>query len=96
MVKAEASGVIQPAGNRIEARKAASACRVASVASGGRDSLFHRAARDLAKFRGAIYNRNTSSLGSRAGVVMGQTANVNPISEHELFLRLFITNGGGW
>lgn len=21
---------------------------------------------------------------------------VNPTSEHELYLRLFITNGGGW
>jgi len=27
---------------------------------------------------------------------MGQTHNVNPITEHALFLRLFITNGGGW
>jgi hypothetical protein len=22
--------------------------------------------------------------------------NVNPTSEHELFLKLFVTNGGGW
>jgi hypothetical protein len=22
--------------------------------------------------------------------------NVNPTSEHELYLKLFITNGGGW
>ncbi len=27
---------------------------------------------------------------------MGQIANVNPITEHAIFLRLFITNGGGW
>jgi len=27
---------------------------------------------------------------------MGQMANVNSITEHAIFLRLFITNGGGW
>jgi hypothetical protein len=27
---------------------------------------------------------------------MGQIANVNHVTEHALFLRLFITNGGGW
>lgn len=27
---------------------------------------------------------------------MSQTTNVNPITEHAIFLRLFITNGGGW
>jgi len=25
-----------------------------------------------------------------------QVVNVNPTSEHELYLKLFITNGGGW
>jgi hypothetical protein len=25
-----------------------------------------------------------------------QTVSVNPTSEHALFLRLFITTGGGW
>jgi len=25
-----------------------------------------------------------------------QLVNVNPTSEHGLYLRLFITNGGGW
>jgi hypothetical protein len=24
------------------------------------------------------------------------TATLGPISEHDLYLRLFITNGGGW
>jgi len=27
---------------------------------------------------------------------MGQTANINPTSEHGIYLQLFITNGGGW
>jgi hypothetical protein len=27
---------------------------------------------------------------------MRQLVNVNPTSEHALYLRLFITNGGGW
>jgi hypothetical protein len=28
--------------------------------------------------------------------IMSQIVSVNRISEHSLFLRLFITNGGGW
>jgi len=31
-----------------------------------------------------------------AGEVVAQLVNVNPTSEHELYLKLFITNGGGW
>jgi len=27
---------------------------------------------------------------------MPQVVHVNPVSEHALYLRLFITNGGGW
>jgi len=27
---------------------------------------------------------------------MTRTINVNPTSEHRLFLRLFVSNGGGW
>jgi len=27
---------------------------------------------------------------------MSQRVNVNQITEHDLFLRLFLTNGGGW
>jgi hypothetical protein len=27
---------------------------------------------------------------------MRVSINVNPTSEHSLFIRLFITNGGGW
>jgi hypothetical protein len=27
---------------------------------------------------------------------MRQTVNVNPTCEHGLYLRLFITSGGGW
>jgi len=27
---------------------------------------------------------------------MRRSVNVNPTSEHELYLKLFITNGGGW
>ena len=27
---------------------------------------------------------------------VAQTVNVNPITEHALFLRLFVTNAGGW
>jgi hypothetical protein len=27
---------------------------------------------------------------------MRQMVNVNPTSEHGLYLRLFVTNGGGW
>jgi hypothetical protein len=27
---------------------------------------------------------------------MGQTLNVNPVTEHCTFLRLFVTNSGGW
>ena len=30
------------------------------------------------------------------GELMGQRDDVNPITEHALFLRLFLTNGGGW
>lgn len=30
------------------------------------------------------------------GRAVRQTVNVNMISEHALYLRLFITNGGGW
>jgi hypothetical protein len=34
---------------------------------------------------------------SPAGVrVMRQVINVNPTSEHALYLRLFVTNAGGW
>jgi hypothetical protein len=29
-------------------------------------------------------------------LAMRQTVNVNPTSEHGLYLRLFVTNGGGW
>jgi hypothetical protein len=33
----------------------------------------------------------------RAGATgMCQTVNVNPISEHGLYIRLFVTNTGGW
>jgi hypothetical protein len=28
--------------------------------------------------------------------VMHPGVNVNPISEHELYLKLFVTNAGGW
>jgi len=31
-----------------------------------------------------------------AGEAVRQMVNVNPTSEHELYLKLFITNGGGW
>jgi len=27
---------------------------------------------------------------------MAQTVDVNPTCEHDLYLRLFVTNGGGW
>jgi len=27
---------------------------------------------------------------------MKQTVNVNPTSEHGIYLQLFVTNGGGW
>jgi hypothetical protein len=27
---------------------------------------------------------------------MRRSINVNPTSEHELYLKLFVTNGGGW
>jgi len=30
------------------------------------------------------------------GNALRQLVNVNPTSEHELYLKLFITNGGGW
>jgi hypothetical protein len=30
------------------------------------------------------------------GEAVPQLVNVNPTSEHELYLKLFITNGGGW
>lgn len=29
-------------------------------------------------------------------LLMRLLVNVNPVSEHALYLRLFITNGGGW
>jgi hypothetical protein len=29
-------------------------------------------------------------------LAMPQTFDVNPASEHALFIKLFITNGGGW
>jgi hypothetical protein len=31
-----------------------------------------------------------------ASEAVRQLVNVNPTSEHELYLKLFITNGGGW
>ena len=34
-------------------------------------------------------------MGDHKGRSMLST-NVNPTSEHELYLKLFITNGGGW
>ena len=33
---------------------------------------------------------------SYPGQPMRQLVNVNPTSEHAIYLRLFITNGGGW
>jgi 2-polyprenyl-6-methoxyphenol hydroxylase-like FAD-dependent oxidoreductase len=40
----------------------------------------------LAGFSLARYSRNPMNL----------NATVNPTSQHELYLKLFITNGGGW
>jgi hypothetical protein len=34
--------------------------------------------------------------GRAAADTMRQLVNVNPTSEHAIYLRLFITNGGGW
>lgn len=28
--------------------------------------------------------------------IMSRNVTVNPTSQHELYLKLFITNGGGW
>jgi hypothetical protein len=36
------------------------------------------------------------SLSPRFEAAMRQTVNVNVTSEHALFLRLFVSNGGGW
>lgn len=33
---------------------------------------------------------------ARVGVFSMCGVNVNPTSQHELYLKLFITNGGGW
>jgi hypothetical protein len=33
---------------------------------------------------------------SAAKGVRAMNVNVNPTSEHALYLKLFITNGGGW
>jgi hypothetical protein len=30
------------------------------------------------------------------GTTMQQVVSVNPTSEHSLYLRLFVTTGGGW
>ena len=37
-----------------------------------------------------------SAIVSWKGGIMQRNFNVNPTSEHDLYLRLFITNGGGW
>jgi hypothetical protein len=42
--------------------------------------------------RGLLFRQTT-----RAGTTgMRQTVNVNPTCEHGLYLRLFVTNTGGW
>jgi len=43
--------------------------------------------------------QKTKGLGYKdlfKATAMPQLVNVNPTSEHELYLKLFITNGGGW
>jgi hypothetical protein len=35
-------------------------------------------------------------LAAEGKVTAMVNATVNPTSQHELFLKLFITNGGGW
>ena len=51
---------------------------------------------DLCHVRCAAKLQITSILSlARMGRSMGQRIEVNPLSEHALFLRLFITNGGG-
>lgn len=40
-----------------------------------------------------LRNRGTSATVTG---VMPLNVTVNPTSQHELFLKLFITNGGGW
>jgi hypothetical protein len=49
----------------------------------------------LARCVGAGYHNNKRPRITRSSN-MGQTVNVNPTSEHAVYLRLFITNGGGW
>jgi hypothetical protein len=47
----------------------------------------------------AVYNgcRLLFRQTTRAGATgMRQTVNVNPTCEHGLYLRLFVTNAGGW
>jgi hypothetical protein len=50
-------------------------------------SLTVKAARPILKV-GAVVTRKAKP--------MHLNENVNPTSEHALYLRLFITNGGGW
>jgi hypothetical protein len=38
----------------------------------------------------------TPEIASTTMTTTRQIVNVNPTSEHGVYLRLFITNGGGW
>jgi hypothetical protein len=40
--------------------------------------------------------QKTPSSRKTGCTTMGQTFNVNPVTEHCTFLRLFVTNSGGW
>jgi hypothetical protein len=37
---------------------------------------------------------NAGATHNRCSVI--RSRQVNPITEHELYLKLFLTNGGGW
>jgi len=39
---------------------------------------------------------NLAGIAITSATAMCFNINVNPTSEHELYLKLFITNGGGW
>ena len=60
------------------------------------NSGFPRIARssDLSERCGRLQSNGALSLGDRIDAMSHD--NVNPTSEHELYLKLFITNGGGW
>jgi hypothetical protein len=60
-----------------------------SLAGSGLVSLL---AQEVARNTRSAYNAGTTH--HRCSVI--RSRQINPITEHELYLKLFLTNGGGW